>query len=58
MDKQQQIAKAKTRANALRDNLKKRKTFIKQSAQASLNKDAPNNAIGGGTEEDALKPED
>ncbi len=51
--------KAKKRENALRDNLKKRKAFIKDSNEAALSKNAPkksmNNAVGGGTEEEALK---
>lgn len=47
--------KAKKRENALRDNLKKRKAFIKQSNEAALSKKSINNAIGGGTEEEALK---
>jgi len=49
MDKHQ---KADKRAAALRDNLKKRKSFIKQSAEATVK---TKNAVGGGTEEDALK---
>ena len=51
--------KAQARSNALRDNLKKRKAFIKDSNEAALSKkdtnNAPTIAIGGGTEEDALK---
>jgi dihydrofolate reductase len=52
--------KAQARANALRDNLKKRKAFIKDSAEAALSRKSSKNAhvaVGGGTEEDALKPE-
>ena len=47
--------KAQARANALRDNLKKRKAFVKDSAEAALSKKDINNAVGGGTEEEALK---
>ena len=54
MNKEQ---KAKARANALRDNLKKRKSFIKQSSEAALSPKGNKNAVGGGTEEEALKQE-
>ena len=46
--------KAQARANALRDNLKKRKAFVKESTEASLSNKGNKNAVGGGTEEDAL----
>ena len=54
--------KAQARTNALRANLKKRKAFIKDSAEAALSnngakKDNSAVAVGGGTEEDALKEE-
>ncbi len=51
---QQKKEKADARAAALRDNLKKRKAFIKKSGDATV-KNKNRNAIGGGTEEDALK---
>jgi len=51
--------KAQARANALRDNLKKRKTFIKESTEAAMSPKGDKNtvaiSIGGGTEEEALK---
>ena len=46
--------KANKRAAALRNNLKKRKAFIKESVDASLS-NKNKNAVGGGTEEEALQ---
>ncbi len=55
-DSQHAQEKAAKRANALRDNLKKRKSFIKESNEAALSK-KNKVAVGGGTEEEALKDE-
>ena len=51
---QQKKQKADARAAALRDNLKKRKAFVKQSSDATV-KNKNRNSVGGGTEEEALK---